>query len=476
MYDYDLVVVGGGVSAYSFLKGLEKNKNFLNKKIALIYPSDYLHKIKVKNISDISPKFLQTKNILSLSYFLNTLEKYKEDSFTTLGVHGIGGMARIWGASIGTFSKDDLEKNGMDYREFQTVYKEIGEFIPYSGNSEDVLTQYFELKRSKSVTVSKKIKKLFGNYVDNSFKIGNPRLLIKENCNDCNQCLSGCDLDSIWYPTKSDFMDIQNLNITIIDDGFVYNIDNSRLFYQRGDASKEFLDAEKIVLACGSIHTYKLLCNSTNIKNTEAKLLSTPAFSFAFLDITRNDKDKFFGMGNATFLIDKNDKIEFYGNLYDGYSLSLSTGRVFSKNFYKDFIFKLLSRFTVAGAGFISSDYIETTLEYKNETIYIKSKLDENYNSKMKMVLDVLKDFLKEKGTFLVHKKFTKSGADIHYAGGIPKELYKKDYIVNGKLKGIDNILVVGGSNFSYLPPQSPTLAFMANSYRIGKNLKENSV
>ena len=72
MYDYDLIVAGCGASSYGFLKGLEKNKDFKDKKIAVLCPSEYKQNTVKCNIKGISPKFLQDKNLLSLSYYLDT--------------------------------------------------------------------------------------------------------------------------------------------------------------------------------------------------------------------------------------------------------------------------------------------------------------------------------------------------------------------------------------------------------------------
>ena len=64
MYDYDLIVVGCGASSYGFLKGLEKNKDFKDKKIAVLCPSEYKENTVNCNIKGISPKFLQDENVL----------------------------------------------------------------------------------------------------------------------------------------------------------------------------------------------------------------------------------------------------------------------------------------------------------------------------------------------------------------------------------------------------------------------------
>ena len=72
----------------------------------------------------------------------------------------------------------------------------------------------------------------------------------------------------------------------------------------------------------------------------------------------------------------------------------------------------------------------------------------------------------------LPYSKKVLLGHDIHYGGGIPTDLYSKTLAKDGNLKNISHVKVVGGSTFSYLPPVSPTLSYIANSYRIGRQIK----
>lgn len=469
--EYDMIVVGCGSSAYNFLKGLENNEKYKNKNIALICPSKYKENRTKLNTSDISPKFLQKENLLSLSYYLNSLKKISTDNFINLGVHGIGGMTRIWGGSIATFNEYSLKRNGFDYSNFKEYYHKIESFLPYSGNGNDLLTKGYDLPRTKSVTISNKIKKLFGSYINNTFKVGYPRLLVKESCDNCNQCLIGCHSDSVWYPTENNFLDFKFFNLEILRNTIVEEIGNSSVTVLNDKSETKKLKTKKIILGAGVIQNYKLLAKMNDFKFKKAKIYTTPAISFAFLRLSSNPIKHFFGMGNATFILKKLSKIKLYGNLYDGYSLALSKGLVFSKYFIIDKIYKFASRFMVAGAGFMSSDNTDCSINFKNNQLIIKGDYSKSYKKNNKFIMHQLKLFIKETNGITLHLKASKIGTDIHYAGGIPNSLFDKKLIINGGLKGIDNIKVIGGSTFSYLPPESPTLSFMANSYRIGENL-----
>jgi len=451
---FDIVVIGCGPSAYGFLKGLEKNQDMKNKKIAILCPNEYNEKTEKRKIKDISPKFLQEKNLLSLSYYLDTFGDVIENNFSHIGVHGIGGMARIWGGSIGFFDKESILKNGFDYSEFNDCYDELKSFLP--------------LKHS--IKISDKIKSLFGNYDKGRFLVSYPNLMVKENCDNCNQCLIGCEKDSVWYPRYTDFEEI-NLNITIFDGCYATDILKSKVIFLKDDKVDE-INTKLTVLAGGAMQNYKLLAKIKPLNNKKASILTTPAVAFAFFNFKRNSNKDFFGMGNATFWVKDEDKTLLYGNFYDGYSLSISKGKVFSSNSLKDAVFKAVSKYMVAGAGFMSSDCSDSYINIENNKYLISGEFTSNYFKNIEYIQNILKKFTKETNSIYAYFKKVKLGADIHYAGGIPKELYVKDLIKDGIVKDIDYIRVIGGSTFSYLSPVSPTLSYIANSYRIGKNLK----
>ena len=268
---YDMVVVGCGVSSFSFLKGLEKNKKYVGKNIALICPSEYKDDTRLVDIDDISPKFLQKSNLLSLSYYLSSLGKIVTHNIVNIGVHGMGGMARIWGGSIGTFNKKTIERNNLNYKEFLKYYEEMKEFLPYTGNTNDKLKPHFELPMSESVKISNKIKILFGTYLKDTLKVGSPRLLVKDTCDNCNQCLIGCHNDSVWYPKESDFNDLKNFNLTIINNSFVKEINYSSVIIEDNNSTYK-LQANKIILGAGVVQNYKLLAQISKKEDCEAKL------------------------------------------------------------------------------------------------------------------------------------------------------------------------------------------------------------
>jgi len=439
----NIVIVGCGVSSYSFLLGLGKLNNV---KITLICPKTLL-KTELVKLKNISAKFFDKDNHYSLSSYLSTFNQ-KLTNFKHIGVHKEGGMAKIWGASVGVFSENDLIKNQFNIDDYYKNLQELQKKIVISGNSKDSLKTYFPyLDISDSIEVSDRIKSLYGEYLDGDLKIGTPRLFVNRECNSCNRCLEGCKDNYIFYPSFNNL----DLNITIIDD-IVTKIDN-RYVYLKNDK----IEYNKLILGANVFSNFKLL--STFSKQKESYILTTPAVAFAWIYPYKNQKE-FFGMGNATFYY----KEKFYGNLYDGYSLTISNNKVFSKNLLIDKLKKQVSKHMVVGLGFLSSDYATSTIKLENDLLKIEGKFNPNYHLIIKQLKTDLKKFIKNRGNFLFYQPL-EIGTDIHYGGGIPNDLTIDELEKN-------NIFVLGGSLFRYLPPVSPSFSFMIKSYEIGKKIK----
>ena len=474
MKDFDVVVIGAGASAYGFLKGLEQNPLYKDKSIGVICPKKYLETTPAKIDFKASPKFLQKENVLRASYWKNSFaQALKSDGFEPIGVHGIGGMARIWGSSYAVFSDVGLEKNGFDVKSFRKNYKLCSDFLPLSGNKNDHISDFFDdIPKSESVNISDRIGSVYGTFCNERLKVGYPRLMLDVQADkNCRYSKDPFNDDIVWSPKERDFKDIQ-LNIKFIQ-GVVSKVLRENDFYQviiDRDDNVETITTKVVILSAGVIQNYRLL--SPFSRDKRAKLVNTPALAFGFLNLTNNQNGDFFGMGNATFALDDKGEIGFYGNLYDGDSLGLSKGKVFSHLFIKDKILKFLVRKMVVGAGFISSEHSQCSISSDDSQITIKGEFCESYYQIVSRIKKALRLYGKEKAGILAQVKKARLGEDIHYGGGIPEDLYAKELSVNGALKGLENIRVIGGSTFNYLPPFSPTLSFIANSYRIGQELK----
>ena len=434
----EIVIVGCGISSYAFLAGVKESG--LKVKIKLFCPKNYDKNYHL-NLKGISPKFLNRDNENSLGYFLKQCN-IKSNTCKILSIHGMGGNAKIWGGSVGFYSKNDLKRNNFSEDDYLNYLDRLKKYIFLESNYKGI---------------SHKIQTLLGSYLGGKLEINYPKLFLNSNlCDRCNtKCIQGCSNNAIFYPDKIKFnslnLDIEYIEhlVNRIDENFIY-FNNQKIRY------------DTVILGAGVFNNFKLLSSLSSEK--KANLYNTPAISFAFFYPKINKDKNFFGMGNATFFYNK----IFYGNLYDGESLYLSSSNIFSKNFISDKIQKYIAKYMVAGLGFLDSDNSYSTIEYKGNYIKVDCKETDIYNKNYKLIKDDLKKFLKEIGSNILIYKKVNLGADIHYGGGIPSDLEVDKFNIKNT-----RIIVIGGSIFKYLSPVSPSLSFMIKSFEAGFNLKE---
>lgn len=436
----NIIIIGCGISSYAFLAGLKESDIFNNVKVTIFCPAKY-DKIYNLKLHNISPKFLNEENKYSLGYFLNSIS-LKSKNCRILSVHGIGGNARIWGGSVGIYNEDDLKRNNFNKEKYFYYLNK--------------LTKYIFLGNPYQIKISNKVKSLLGNYLNGKLKIDYPKLFLNEiSCNGCNDCLSGCNEKSIFYPDYNKFKKL-GLKIEFVET-LVDTIDENFVYF-----NKKKMKYDILILGSGVFNNFNFLSELSSLK--KANIYNTPAISFAFFYFKNNINKNFFGMGNATFSYDK----IFYGNLYDGESLYLSNSKVFSNNFIIDKVKKKFAKYMIAGLGFMDSDNSIGKIEKKNNFIFVKCEPTKMYFKNYVLIRKELKNFLKEiNGNFLVYKPMD-LGSDIHYGGGIPLDLEINDFHIKGT-----NIFVIGGSLFKYLSPVSPSLSFMIKSFEAGYTLKE---
>jgi hypothetical protein len=128
----------------------------------------------------------------------------------------------------------------------------------------------------------------------------------------------------------------------------------------------------------------------------------------------------------------------------------------------------LAARRLIFGVGFASSDGSSVTVRHDEQRIAFDTTKQSGWAQRAR-IHETLKAFGREQGLRLITLRPGAPGIDIHYGGGIPRPFYAKALAPKGALAGgLDSVRVVGGANFCYLPPQSPTLSFMAGATLAG--------
>jgi ferredoxin len=444
MNDNKIIFIGAGPTSYSAIKALRDSG--CTSRI-LIYTSPLNNKVVNDSFYKGSPK-LRQKEFLSASSNLYNFLNIIKSNFSYIPVGGVGGGVNFWGASISEFCIQDIKSNNLNYINYKKNLERVYSFI-----------KKVNINNSSFLT-SNRIKVLFKKKDD--IEIKSPELAVDDAlCTKCGNCFDPCKTKAIWSLDDKDF---KSLNVEIKFE-IIESLEKKESIYYLYNSKKKLIDRSKyLVLGANVASNFKLLCSFSKIK--KARIYSTPSYSFLFFAKEKLRGD-IFGMGNATFRIFNDRRLISFGNLYDGRSLNIKNRKIFFSSNFFDFLAKKIANYLIFGAGFFSSKSICTFIILNKNKISFNSKLDNIiYHSHIKFIKKTFSKNVVERFGPIFFKKGA-SGIDIHYAGGIPNDL--KCNSESGEVMGLKGLFVLGGSNFKFLPPTSPTLSFMANAYGIGK-------
>jgi hypothetical protein len=236
----------------------------------------------------------------------------------------------------------------------------------------------------------------------------------------------------------------------------------------------EFI-TKKLILACGTIVTTKLISDFLKIKR-EIKIKHHPRLMSAYLF----KKEIKTSMKFTPSLVQiKNIKENFTADFRPSNNFFINSLLVYNKLFF--FFKHILNYFN----NYIIFSNLLLSSKYSN--LYLKSKKNSytEIYSKKSNVRDILK--IKQKKIFKLLKDnniiypfyknlFPGHGADYHYFGTIPISKNKKKKLTvneNCQLNKHNNIYIVDGSVFNFTNNKYPLGLLMANARRVATNIKK---
>lgn len=462
----DILVVGSGLSGMTFAEEYLKR----NKKINIISPI-----IKSYNNNDLQDKFIEKKTLPPqwkknsnniLNYFTYNNLIFNKRNCNILGSLEFGGISNYWGLQIDknisqdlmNFKKKTQKKIKDCFKELIEEKKLIGSYGKYVNDYK--LNEFYENLISQNY--SKQSHFFEKNLIGLSSKIGND-IEIEKN----KKKLVKLYPNSIKNKIK---------NKIIFHNFVVKKIENKKNFtivYCKIKNKTKIFKTKKLVLACGTIVTTKLIIDFLNIKKEvpikhHSRLISAYVFKKkikSLLDFTPS-------------LIEVKQKKK-YDYIADIRPANKTIIQIIT-SFY--FFFKLIDKFL-----YYFKDYIifsNTLLNSKYSNLYIK-KNNNNFLifSKKSKVLNILKKSQKKIFNFLklnnliwpfYKNSYPGVGADYHYFGTIVINAKKKLSVnENCQLKKNNSIYIIDGSVFDFKYNFYPLGLMMANAKRIAKFLNK---
>jgi choline dehydrogenase-like flavoprotein len=295
---------------------------------------------------------------------------------------------------------------------------------------------------------------------------------VKNSCQYCNQCITGCPYDAIWTSGNT-FRSMRDCGMIHIKSGYFLQeikVESGRvtqLLFSTQNGNTEILKPDYVFLATGAISTAELLINSRIVDEVKISDSST-AFS-AMLRIGRNSDDKNSNHSlSQVWISAKTGDVHF-----QIYSPSPGLEKKLIENFPLMRFFPKLSKW-LAGRVLPIISYLPSessgTLRVKKTNQDLIVSVHGGFKAKIKQYVQLLRLAfeLLPKGYILPFalSKIPNPGAGYHFGASIPMG-DKTNQI--GQLPGISNLSVIDSSVLPRIEAGSITPTVMANSARISR-------
>jgi len=478
---------------------------FLGEKFESVVPPDFN-----KEIYGFPP---------NKQYVFRTPEGFSEKTsgFEPLFSFAAGGLAQAWTGGSYPFNDDDLKQFPLDYKDLEPYYSEIAKRIGIIGADDD-LAEYFPLHGNLSAPIEfdthsqlltdryqKKRDKLIQKH---NIQLGRSRVAVlsrdldgRSSCDYSGRCLWGCPSGSLYVPAITlekckgfeNFTYIPGRLITHFNYDHNHRITSLSMQRPEGRLEKD-IPVDTLVLAAGAMSTSKIYLDS----------------------IYKHSKDVL----RLTGLMDNRQVLipfitpGMLGKSYDPRSYQyhqLAVGFYLENGSHRDYIHGQVTTLKTA----LMQPVLQTMpLDWKTATFlgrnlhsalgvvnlnYSDYRREENYLSiqpsadhhlscleisytpppgekeKIARTMKRIKKFFAGLGAIVPpgQAHIRPMGASVHYSGTLPMSKEKKPRTLAPDCRSHDfeNLYIVDGAAFPYLPAKNLTLTLMANAARVADGL-----
>ena len=431
---------------------------------------------------------------------------YKENSietknFQALGSFATGGLSNIWGATVASFTPEEigLKMEGVDLSE---NYKKIANRIGISGESNDELSSFFGqgYNIQPPIGLDPVLEEFLSRYKrgsivtkKNSIKFGKSRNAIltkqldsRKGCELCGMCMYGCKRRSI-YNSIYDLEKLKKFPNFEFKQGYIAqsvhkkNESNHLLVKNIKKNIQESFEVDKVILAAGPFSTIKIILDSLGVYDTPIKFFSNPISIFALLfpgALGRSIEKETYNFGQLAFFMEK--PLESFGVLYNFSGIPmwefLDRTPLSTKNTRR--ILRYLLPAIRVGNCYFPGKYSDHKLALKKEGI-LEIEGSYRHQDQLKVISRQLKRTFRNYGAIVLPGSFKETipGSDAHCGGTSPASLTPKEHEtkLNGEVKGLDKVFVVDASSLPSIPTKPYTFTIMANADRIATGMLSSS-
>jgi len=497
MKEFDLVIVGNGISSFSFLNKLIKNPKYnKNKKICIISYNNQ----KSININKVHKKYAKDNLIVGsnnsvVQSFQNYLHKNNlsiEKDLSIFGSLESGGVSNRWGMNLQLCNKKDLfflnEKNkSLIFKNFEEIYNDYGfsghfldnvDFKTYNQTVDQIFKDILKDKISSEISFNSS-----ANAISKRENLKNFTICNSKN----NSCWTNCLSNSTFVP-KNIFKEILNkLKIEYMN-LFVEEINKEENFFRlkcNFNDNIEYIKTKKLVLASGTISTTRLILKFLKYKSP-INLRHNPMLFSLYLAKKKVIQNLRYWQSQVSFRTvyeNENQDYSVDGSLRSSNIeiLKKTTQMLGMKNKIFPKVLSLIDKYFIFSNIYLDSTHSNLKcqlIDQDNLTIYKSKNLDHKFlKSKLLNNADILYSDLKRKNLILPFRinHMPKLGSDYHFTGTIPITIDSNKLGVNEncELNGVKNLYIVDGSVIPVMKSKFPTALIMANSSRVAELLDD---
>jgi hypothetical protein len=440
---------------------------------------------------------------------VDTYLKLDSKTFSPLESLALGGLGSGWGLGSCVYSKEEMDKTGLDDSKILEAYNWVSERIGISGKKDDAgpytighLNNYqpgIEADINSKVLYSEYLKKRKKLNVE-GFYLGQPALALLTKDLNGRKAFGYKDMDFYSDKEKSAYRPWITIDEFKKNPHFNYITDKLVLKFSEADGivSVHCLDTNtnevityktrKLILTPGVLGTARIVLRSLTKDNNRLPIMSNrycyiPCIqpkmmgkeieqyktTFAQLSLFHDDGNKNINIAMAS-LYSYRSLMLF--RLIKEMPINYNDGRILMRY--------LLSGFMIMGIHHpeeaSESKYLALEKDTSSPTgdkmrvEYILSEEEKKYVHKRE---DKFVAALRSLGCYALKRVYPGYGASIHYAGTLPFNKENKPFTVHpeGRLNGTQNVYIADGSGFKFLPAKGLTFSLMANAHNVAESL-----
>jgi len=528
-----ILIVGSGASGVHFaLSVLKKGYDVTMldvgyKKPDMINPDDTINDLKMK-LDDPVRYFLgkDYKAVIypdfeseyygfppSKDYVFSIPQgfKFRLHGFAPVFSFAQGGLAEAWTGGVYPFNDYDLEDFPFRYKDIEPYYSEVADRIGITGKRDD-LERFFPFHKNimKPLELDEHSKLLLSqyekhkDYLNNKLKcyMGRSRLAVismdkgkRKGCSYCGRCIWGCPSEAFYTPSITLNQCRQYPNFRYLPNMFVKYFKFNSGNHVTDIVAESLVDGkiyefpvQRLVLAAGTLCSSKIFIDSI-FKNTGKViklhgLMDNRQILMPFINLKMIGK-QYNPNSYQYHQLSMELECEIPRDYIDVQITTLKTAMIHpivQKMFFDlktaIFMFKdIHAALGIASVSFNNRRSEDNYLTIEPDGIYtrlvINYSLKEDEGKSIKQVIKRVTKALRKLGCIApaATNYVRPMGANIHYTGTIAMSTKKIRFTTSEHCQSndFDNLYIVDGTTFPWLPAKNLTFTLMANAVRVAE-------